>query len=138
MITTRTVVKLDAQRAGKKQIRWQNVAEAAAKQSKRAMIPEIDRVMNFREALQDARENDVNLIPYEQETDISRTRTLIRTIQKGQSVGVFVGPEGGFEESEIEAAKAAGVRPITLGRRILRAETACITILSILMYELDR
>lgn len=138
MLTARTVVRLDAKRAEKKRQRWQNVAEAAAKQSKRAMIPEVDSVMTFSEALQDAGKNEVNLIPYEQETDISKTRTLIRKIQKGQPVGVFVGPEGGFEESEIEAAKAAGVQPITLGRRILRAETACITILSILMYELDR
>lgn len=138
MITARTVARPDAGRAGKKRRRWQTIAEAAAKQSKRAMIPEVDRVMTFSEALDDAGANTVNLIPYEQETDISKTRALIRGIKTGESVGVFVGPEGGFEEREIEDAKKRGIHPITLGRRILRAETACITILSILMYELDR
>lgn len=138
MITRRTVVRVDEKRAEKKHERWQAVAESAAKQSKRAMIPEVGPIISYSEALKDAAKNEVNLIPYEQERDIAKTREIIRGIRPGQSVGVFVGPEGGFEEQEIEDAKKIGVRPVTLGRRILRAETACITILSILMYELDR
>lgn len=138
MITRRTVARPDEKRAEKKRQRWQSVAESAAKQSKRAMIPEVGTVISYSEALKDAERNEVNLIPYEQETDIEKTRQLIRGITPGQSVGVFVGPEGGFEKQEIEEAGKRGIHPITLGRRILRAETACITILSILMYELDR
>lgn len=137
MVTRRTVARPDKQRAGKKKQRWQNVAEAAAKQSKRAMVPSVSDVMTFSAALSDAKKLDVKLIPYEQAADIKKTRALIRAIRFGQSVGVFIGPEGGFEEQEVRQAEDAGVRPITLGRRILRAETACITILSILMYELD-
>ncbi len=137
VVTKRTVVKLDAKKAAKKVERWQAIAEAAAKQSKRAMIPEVGAVISYRDALLEAGQDDVVLIPYEQETDISRTREIIRGIKTGQSVSVFVGPEGGFEEAEVKAALENGASSITLGHRILRAETACITILSILMYELD-
>jgi 16S rRNA (uracil1498-N3)-methyltransferase len=138
VVTKRTVVRLDAKKAASKQSRWQSVAEAAAKQSKRAVIPEIGPVLRFQEALEEAKSADAKLIPYEQEEGIKRTRDVIRAIQPGQSVAVFIGPEGGFEPSEVEAAKACGVLPVTLGRRILRAETAAIAALSILMYELER
>ncbi len=137
VITKRTVVKLDAKKAQKKVERWQGIAEAAAKQSKRAVIPEVGAVIRYKDALLEASKDDVILIPYEQESDIERTRALVRDIKQGQSISVFVGPEGGFEEQEVQDALEGGASSITLGRRILRAETACITILSILMYELD-
>lgn len=137
VVTKRTIVRLDAKRAKSKQTRWQAVAEAAAKQSKRAVIPEVGEVISFKEALKEASGDDHLFIPYEQEKNIARTRELFRSIQSGESVSVFIGPEGGFEESEIDEAKAAGAVPITLGHRILRAETACIAVLAMLMYELD-
>ncbi len=137
VVTKRTVVKLDEKKAKKKVERWQAIAEAAAKQSKRAVIPTVGDVIFYKEALQKASSDDVVLIPYEKESDISRTREIIRGIHRGQSVSVLIGPEGGFEESEVEAAIAVGAKSITLGHRILRAETACMTILGILMYELD-
>lgn len=137
VVTKRTIVRLDAKRAKNKQTRWQTVAEAAAKQSKRAIIPEVGEVISFKEALKEASGDDHIFIPYEQEKNITRTRELFRSIKGGESVSVFIGPEGGFEESEIDEAKAAGAVPITLGHRILRAETACIAVLAMLMYELD-
>ncbi len=137
VITKRTVVKLDAKKAAKKTERWQAIAEAAAKQSKRAVIPEVGPVMTYREALAEAETDDVILLPYENESGIGYTRETIRAVQPGESISVFVGPEGGFEESEVMLAREAGAKTITLGRRILRAETACITILGILMYELE-
>ena len=76
--------------------------------------------------------------PYEKAAGINATKQLIASVSFGQSVGIFIGPEGGFEEAEVEAAKEIGAVPVTLGRRILRTETAGMTILSILMYHLER
>ncbi len=136
--SARCVVKLDEMKARKKQQRWQEIARSAAKQSGRSQIPTVEPVQSFPEALQSAAELDVRLIPYEKESSsIERTRGILSGIGKGQSVGVFVGPEGGFEKAEAEAAAEAGVIPITLGRRILRTETAAISILSILMFQLE-
>lgn len=137
VLTKRTVSRPEPKKAENKRKRWQAIAEAAARQSKRAVIPEVGEVVSFSEALRRAGEFDVLLIPYEQETDISRTRTLLRGIPAGSRIGVFIGPEGGFELSEVEAAQAAGAKSLTLGRRILRAETAAIVTLGILMYELE-
>ena len=76
-------------------------------------------------------------IPYELEEGMKATMSIIEAIRPGQSVGIFIGPEGGFEEQEIGQARNAGAVPVTLGRRILRTETAGITTLSILMYHLE-
>lgn len=137
VITKRTIVRLDEKKAVSKRRRWQAVAEAAAKQSKRAVIPVVSDVLSFEDALKEAASSDVLLIPYEQEKDISRTRDILRHIKKGMSIAAFIGPEGGFEAEEVAAVEAVGGKSITLGRRILRAETAAVTMLSILMYELD-
>ena len=80
---------------------------------------------------------DVKLIPYEMESGMSRTREIFSSIEPGQSIAVLIGPEGGFDEAEVELAKEAGFSSITLGRRILRTETAGMTTLSILMYLLE-
>ena len=137
VLTKRTVSRPEPKKAESKRKRWQAIAEAAAKQSKRAVIPEVGGLVSFAEALKRAGEFDVLLIPYEQETDISRTRSLLREIPAVSRIGVFIGPEGGFEPSEVEAAQDMGARSLTLGRRILRAETAAIVTLGILMYELE-
>lgn len=135
--TKRAVVKLDEKKAQKKVARWNSIAESAAKQSGRGMIPEVLPVMKFSEALQFAKELDLNLIPYEKAERIADTKQRIEKIRPGQSIGIFIGPEGGFEEAEVEMAKEMQAIPVTLGRRILRTETAGMTMLSILMYHLE-
>ncbi len=134
----RCVVKLDEKKATGKANRWQGIAEAAAKQSKRAVIPQVHPVMTMKDALGYAGNMDVRLIPYELAEDMEHTRELLRQIQPGQSVAIFIGPEGGFEESEIQAALKAGIEPVTLGRRILRTETAGFTVLAWLGYLLEQ
>lgn len=135
--TRRCVVKLDAKKAQKKVTRWQQISESAAKQSKRMLIPEVKNVMNWKEALAFAKGLDVILIPYELAQGMKETREILSAIQPGQSVGIFIGPEGGFEEEEVRDAMEAGGKPVTLGKRILRTETAGMTMLSILMYTLE-
>mgnify|MGYP005943515605 CR=1 FL=1 len=136
--TKRAVVKLDEKKAQKKVNRWNAIAESAAKQSGRGIVPEVLPVMKWKEALEYARQLDVKMIPYEKAAGINATKQLIASVSFGQSVGIFIGPEGGFEEAEVEAAKEIGAVSVTLGRRILRTETAGMTILSILMYHLER
>lgn len=142
----RCVVKLDAKKEENKRKRWQAIAESAAKQSGRAIVPEVKPVMGFAEALKEARKLDVGLIPYEcadellaeeKKSAMDKTREILGNIQKGQSVGIFIGPEGGLEKSEVELAMNAGVKPITLGKRILRTETAGLCVLSVLMFKLE-
>lgn len=137
MATTRAVVKLDQKKAAAKVKRWQAISESAAKQSKRLLIPEVKEPVKFSEALKLASDLDVRLIPYELAEGMDGTRRIIQSVKPGQSVAVFIGPEGGFEEAEVELAKEAGFQAITLGRRILRTETAGMTVLSILMYQLE-
>ena len=136
--TRRCVVKLDEKKALKKTARWQQIAESAAKQSKRMLIPQVKQVMGWRDALALAKELDVLLIPYELAKGIKETREILSNIKPGQSVGIFIGPEGGFEEEEVQAAMEAGAKPVTLGKRILRTETAGMTMLSILMFTLEK
>lgn len=135
--TKRAVVKLDDKKAVKKVGRWNAIAEGGAKQSGRDVIPEVKPVMSYKEAIQYAKELDVVLIPYERAEGMQETRKTISGILPGQSVGVFIGPEGGFEEAEVELAMEHGAKAITLGKRILRTETAGLTTLSILMYHLE-
>lgn len=132
--TKRCVVRLDEAKAAAKAKRWQGIAEAAAKQSRRGVIPEVSQVMSFSQALDLASDKDVRLIPYEFAEGMEETRELIGGIKKGQSVAIFIGPEGGFEPQEIQAAVDKGIRPVTLGRRILRTETAGMTVLAWIGY----
>lgn len=133
----RCVVKLDAKKAAKKVERWNSISESAAKQAGRSIIPKVSDVVSYREALERAEQLDVVLVPYELEEGMAETKKLLHQIQPGQSVGIFIGPEGGFEREEVEQAIEAGAHPVTLGRRILRTETAGFTMLSILMFELE-
>lgn len=144
--SARCVVKLDAKRENNKRKRWNLIAESAAKQSGRGMIPEVLPVQGLAEALSMAKKLDVCLIPYEcaeellteaHKTPMQQTKEVIGQIQRGQSVGVFIGPEGGLEKAEVEKAIETGAKPITLGKRILRTETAGLSILSVLMFHLE-
>ncbi len=134
----RSVVWLTPERAGKKIRRWQEIAKSAAKQSGRGIVPAVSEVVDFAKALEQARKLDVVLIPYELAEDMARTKQMLGKIRPGQSVGVFIGPEGGFEKEEVEAALREGACEITLGRRILRTETAGLAILSVLMFQLEK
>ena len=134
----RSVVKLDEKKAKNKVLRWQGIAEAAAKQSKRGIIPKVHDVMNFRDAVKYSSLARVKIIPYELSEGMEKTREIINGLRPGEDVAVFIGPEGGFAEEEIMEAQGQGIIPVTLGKRILRTETAGMSVLSILMYHLER
>ena len=133
----RCVVRLDTRKKAARVRRWNAVSEAAAKQSKRMIIPQVADVMTYEQMLSDAAGLDRRFVPYEKSQGMNHTREMFSQIKPGQSVGILIGPEGGFEEAEIEKAEAAGFRAVTLGKRILRTETAGMTMLSILMYLLE-
>lgn len=133
----RCVVKLDERKAAAKVNRWQGIAEAAAKQCRRGIIPAIQEPMSMKEAVAYAHGMDVRLIPYELAEDMAHTKKIIEAICPGESVAIFIGPEGGFEEDEVAEALAAEITPVTLGKRILRTETAGLAVLSWLMYHLE-
>lgn len=137
VMAKRCVVKLDDKKAKSKIARWQGIAEAAAKQSKRGIIPQVADVMTFAQAVQMASSMDVKLIPYELAEGMNKTKEIIGNLKAGQDVAIFIGPEGGFEEKEVELALNNGIEPITLGKRILRTETAGFTVLSWIMYHLE-
>lgn len=134
----RAVVKLDKKKEEKKIARWQAISESAAKQSKRMYVSRISEVKTFPEAVEYAKKLDVVLLPYELAKGMARTKEIVENIQRGQSVGIFIGPEGGFEEAEVElAVREAKASAITLGKRILRTETAGLAVLSVLMFALE-
>lgn len=134
----RCVVKLDAGKAAKKTARWQTIAESAASQSRRSIIPRVLAPMSMKEAVEYAKEQtEVRVIPYELQEDDGSVKQYLENLKEGQSVSIFIGPEGGFAPGEVELAKEAGIRPISLGRRILRTETAGLAILSWLIYILE-
>ena len=134
----RCVVKLDAGKAAKKTARWQTIAESAASQSRRSIIPRVLAPMSMKEAVEYAKEQtEVRVIPYELQEDDGSVKQYLESLKEGQSVSIFIGPEGGFAPGEVELAKEAGIRPISLGRRILRTETAGLAILSWLIYILE-
>ena len=134
---SRSVVKLDEKKKRSKRERWQAIAESAAKQSKRSLIPEVFDVITYRQAMQKAAEMDLFLVPYENERGMAATKDALSRIRPGMSVGILVGPEGGFEEQEIDLAREAGAAVISLGSRILRAETAAIAAVGLCMLYVE-
>ena len=137
--TRNTVVRLDQKKEEAKVKRWQAIAESAAKQSKRSLVPRVSGIMTLKEAFDyvESQGFSVRLIPYEHEAGMDGTKTEMDAAGPGQDIAVFIGPEGGFDEREIELALSKGVRPISLGRRILRTETAGLALLSVLMMRLE-
>lgn len=132
------VVKLDEKKAAKKLQRWQAIAESAAKQSKRTVIPTVKQPVTYKEALKIASELDITLVPYENERGMDATREIMGQLKAGQTIGVVVGPEGGFAPEEIALVdEHATMHRISLGRRILRTETAGLAALAMLVYNLD-
>ena len=131
VISARCISRPDRKPLAKKQIRWQKIAREAAQQSRRGIIPLIEPAVNFKQAVQMCEQNELNIIFYELGGD--SVKKLI--IGKPKSIGMFIGSEGGFEENEIELIKRKGASAATLGKRILRAETAPLAALSVIMYE---
>lgn len=136
IITERCIVKLESDKKTKNKCeRWQKIAESAAKQSKRGIVPEIMWPMTFKEALQYAKEHlEVSCIPFENE-HAHHIKAYLRNC-KAESIGIFIGPEGGFTDEEIHLASDWDVSSITLGKRILRSETAGLVTLANIMYEM--
>lgn len=137
VISERTVVRPDQKCAAHKRERWQKIAEAAAKQCGRARIPEIQPIKPIAEAVRQAGEAGLFMLPYECADDPVETRALMEQVRDCGHLSVMIGPEGGFSSEEVKTAQSEGAQVITLGKRILRAETAAITILSWLVYEME-
>lgn len=133
----RCVVKLDDKKASSKIARWQAISESAAKQSGRSIIPCVRNVMSYKDALNYAFTMDYTIVPYELAEGMEATKAALANIKPGMDVAVFIGPEGGFDVSEIAEAGEKGMVPISLGKRILRTETAGLAVMSIIMYHLE-
>jgi 16S rRNA (uracil1498-N3)-methyltransferase len=135
VITERVVIKVDGKDLSNKIERWRRIAEEAAKQSKRGIIPEIAEPISFSEAIESLNDMDISVVPYEKE----ESRGLKETLKEGfnvKTVGILIGPEGGFDEEEIEKCLNLNVKPVTLGPRILRTETAGFVASTIVLYEI--
>ena len=137
--TKNAVVKLDAKKEEAKRKRWQAIAESAAKQSGRSLMPRVMGLMTLGQAFDyiEKEQFALRLIPYEHEAGMEGSRQELSRVAPGQDIAVFIGPEGGFDESEINLALKKGVRPVSLGKRILRTETAGLAMLSVLMMRLE-
>lgn len=135
--TKNCVVKLDGKKAEAKQQRWQAIAESAAKQSKRSLVPTVHPVMKFTDAVKLSDAFAVRLIPYENERGIISMCEAIVSFLPDRDIAVFIGPEGGFDPMEVKLAEHRGIRPVSMGKRILRTETAAIAMLSMIMIRLE-
>lgn len=135
VVTKRSVVKIDDKKEDKKVERWERIIYEGAKQSKRGIVPQLKGPLTFKETLLDIKNNDMNIVPYEKENSRSIKKALKGA--KIKSIGIFIGPEGGFDEEEIKALEDLDSIPVTLGPRILRTETAPIVAASIVLYELS-
>ncbi len=134
---SRCVVKLDEKKKQSKVARWQSIAESAAKQSKRNYIPQVHDVVSYRQALQMAKELDLLLVPYESKDGMESALQALNQLKTCKNVGILIGSEGGFEESEIDLAMQSGGQVISLGKRILRTETAAITSVAMCMLNAE-
>ncbi len=135
----RCVVKLKEKDRIKKIQRWQKIAEGAAKQSGRDIIPEIKDVINVEQAVKEFNKYDIILVAYENEKENMLKNELKKILNSNRmlNIAIIIGPEGGIEEEEIEKFKQNGAKIISLGKRILRTETVALNVLSIIMYELE-
>lgn len=130
--SARTVAKIDKPQ---KLERLRRIAYEAAKQSKRGILPEVGEVLSFEKAVEEAKKADLAIIPYEEEKECSLKKALRE--KQPETVAILIGPEGGFEKSEVELALKNSITPVTLGTRILRTETAGIIVGGIVLYEYD-
>ncbi|MBQ7599585.1 MAG: 16S rRNA (uracil(1498)-N(3))-methyltransferase [Clostridia bacterium] len=135
VVTARCTVKIDAKDAPKKVARWQRIAYEAAKQCGRGVIPSVRHPMQFADAIKEASKASVGLFCYEGDGTVPIPKIL--EVPEPETVSVFVGPEGGFDDREAAEANAAGMQMCGLGRRILRTETAAHFALACLSYQFE-
>lgn len=139
LIMSRCVTKFDDKSADKKILRWQKIAEVAAKQSKRDMVPKINFPINIKNIYEKIENYDIVLVAYENEEKLCIKQVLGETLKKEKmKIAVVIGPEGGIDEKEIQQLNKLNAKIITLGKRILRTETAPIVLASIIMYEFNQ
>lgn len=134
---SRSVVKIEEKKKKNKQARWQTISESAAKQSKCNKIPEVSEIITYKQALEKAKNLDLFLVPYESKNGMEDTKSALDEIKSGMSVGILIGPEGGFDEKEIQEALEMDGKVISLGKRTLRTETAAITSVSMCMLHAE-
>lgn len=134
---SRCVMKLDEKRKTSRVARWQAIAESAAKQSKRNLIPAVSPVLSYKQAVARAKELDLVLLPYENARGMEATRDALRQMKPGMTVGILIGPEGGFDPKEVALAGEAGAQTVSLGSRILRTETAAVIAVGMCMLRCE-
>lgn len=134
----RCIVKIESKDEHKKIDRWQKIAESAAKQSGRNIIPEVKNIHKIQDICNKVEEYDIILVAYENEKQNKLKYQLEKLRNNSQvEIAVVIGPEGGLEETDVNLLQEAGAKVITLGNRILRTETVALNVLSIIMYELE-
>ncbi len=132
--TSRAVVKLEPKKAAERVERWQRIAREAAEQSRRGAVPQVAGVASWKEAVARAGQFDLVLVPWEEGGE--PLREVLASKPEVKTVAVFIGPEGGLSPEEVELARRAGARPVTLGPRILRTETAGLAAAVAILYAL--
>lgn len=137
VMMARSNVRLDDKKADRKAERLNEIAKSAAEQSKRGILPQVASPKRFADALALAKDADIKLICYEDETAAGRLQALLPQLDSAKKIALLVGPEGGISEEEWQAATCAGFQSVSLGRRILRTETAGLCLLSFLMLHLE-
>ncbi|EFU75631.1 16S rRNA (uracil(1498)-N(3))-methyltransferase [Lachnoanaerobaculum saburreum] len=135
--TNRVVVRIDKKKTQAKVNRWNAIAQSAAKQSKRSIIPKVLNPQTLDNALEIVKDYGVKLLPYENADGIKKTKDILNSLNSKNNIAVFIGPEGGFEEAEVKKSTDSGFEVITLGKRILRTETAGLALLSNIMIRLE-
>lgn len=137
----RCVVRLEEKDKRKKQERWQKIAEVAAKQSGRNTIPRVNDILSIKNVCNLCSKYDIVIVAYEKEKENKLRNELEKLKEKNLEflkIAVLIGPEGGIDELELEKLKESGAKIVTLGKRILRTETVALSVLSIILYELEK
>ena len=133
VVMKRTVVKL--KNASSKCDRWQRIAEEAAKQCMRGIIPKVEEPVSFEDMLSMLCEDDISILPYENEKN-NKLKQYLKHNSHASRVNIIIGPEGGFDPEEIALSESKGIHTVTLGPRIMRCETAPLAAIAAVMYEL--
>lgn len=134
LVCDRSVVKLEGDKPQRRIERWQRIAREAAKQCRRPDVPEILPPADWEEVLSGIHVNTAALIPWEEE-NLESLKKVLGEKESREDFYVFIGPEGGFTPAEVDLARSHGIRPVTLGPRILRTETAGLAVLAIIQYQ---
>lgn len=136
VVSERTIIKLDEGKKAERLKRWQRIAKEASEQSGRGIVPNISPICSFENGLKQAQHHEIKLIPWEMEDELSIKDALLED-SNAKNIALAIGPEGGFSTQEVKLAMEHGFRPVTLGKRILRAETAGMAALSMINYEFE-